>query len=207
MALIPLPLERLLRQLGKLPGLGPRSAQRVALSLLQQPGQLAELQRSLAEVTAQLGVCGCCGNLAFKAPDGAGGAMLCEICADPARSTGMLCVVEGIADVWALERSGGYGGRYHVLGGVVSALNGVTPEDVRIPQLVARVRAEGITEIILALGASVDGQTTGQIILERVAPLGPLVTTLAKGMPVGATVDYLDEGTLSLALAGRQKVA
>lgn len=204
MALVPLPLERLLRQLGKLPGLGPRSAQRVALSLLQNPAGLHELQRNLQDVASQLGVCGCCGNLAFANRDEA---PLCEVCANPARANGVICVVEGIADVWALERSGGFTGRYHVLGGVVSALSGVGPEDVRIPQLVKRVREEGAQEVILALGASVDGQTTGQIILERLHLLGVSVTTLAKGMPVGAAVDYLDEGTLSLALAGRQRMA
>jgi recombination protein RecR len=203
MALIPLPLERLLRQLGKLPGLGPRSAQRVALSLLQQPLLLADLQRNLAEVAAQLGICSCCGNLAFAG----GEAPLCEICSDPVRNTGVICVVEGIADIWALERSGVFTGRYHVLGGVVSALNGVGPEDVKIPQLVKRARDEQAHEVILALGASVDGQTTGQIIIDRLATLGVPVSTLAKGMPVGAAVDYLDEGTLSLALAGRQRVA
>ncbi|PZP39569.1 MAG: recombination protein RecR [Pseudomonas fluorescens] len=201
--MIPVPLERLLRQLGKLPGLGPRSAQRVALSLLQQPSALAELQRNLAEVAQNLGICSCCGNLAFVA----GEAPLCEICSEPVRNTGTLCVVEGIADVWALERSGVFAGRYHVLGGVVSALNGVGPEDVRIPQLTRRVRDEQVQEVILALGASVDGQTTSQIIIDRMAPMGVAVTTLAKGMPVGAAVDYLDEGTLSLALAGRQRVA
>ncbi|RYG61206.1 MAG: recombination protein RecR [Alphaproteobacteria bacterium] len=203
MALIPLPLERLLRQLGKLPGLGPRSAQRVALALLQQPTQLGDLQRNLADVAAQLGICTCCGNLAFAG----GNAPVCEICTDPLRNTGVICVVEGIADVWALERSGVFNGRYHVLGGVVSALNGVGPEDVHLPQLVKRVHEESVSEVILALGASVDGQTTGQIIMDRVAATGVAVSTLAKGMPVGAAVDYLDEGTLSLALAGRQRVA
>lgn len=207
MALIPLPLERLLRQLGKLPGLGPRSAQRVALSLLQQPMLLADLQRNLADVAAQLGICSCCGNLAFNETAQGGQAPLCEICSDPVRNTGAICVVEGIADVWALERSGVFSGRYHVLGGVVSALAGVGPEDVKIPQLVRRARDEQANEVILALGASVDGQTTCQIILDRLASLGVAVSTLAKGMPVGAAVDYLDEGTLSLALAGRQRVA
>lgn len=204
MALIPLPLEKLLRQLGRLPGLGPRSAQRVALTLLQQPDKMEELQRSLSEVAAQLGICDCCGNLAFNR---GAGALLCEVCADSMRDKSVLCVVEGVADLWALERSGGFRGRYLVLGGVVSALNGVGPEDVRIPQLVRRVREEGIGEVILALGASVDGQTTGHIIMERLTGLPVEVTTLAKGMPVGAAVDYMDEGTLSLALRGRQKVA
>lgn len=203
MALVPLPLEKLLRQLGKLPGLGPRSAQRVALTLLQDPARLHDLQRSLQEVAAQLSLCSCCGNLAFNQSE----TPLCEVCADPARERNALCVVEGIADLWALERSGVFKGFYHVLGGVVSALNGVGPEDVRIPQLVKRVKEGGVQEVILALGASVDGQTTGHIIMDRLAPLGVAVTTLAKGMPVGAAVDYLDEGTLSLALQGRQRVA
>lgn len=208
MALIPLPLERLLRQLGKLPGLGPRSAQRVALSLLQKPEALTELQRNLADVAAQLGICEHCGNLAFNGQQ----LPVCEVCANPARANGVLCVVEGVADLWALERSGVFTGRYHVLGGVVSALNGVGPEEVRIPQLVRRVADSRdseapVVEVILALGASVDGQTTSQILTDRLMPLGVAVTTLAKGMPVGAAVDYLDEGTLSLALAGRQRVA
>ncbi len=212
MALIPLPLERLLRQLGKLPGLGPRSAQRVALSLLQKPDALAELQRNLADVAAQLAICEQCGNLAFSGPH----VPVCEVCANPARHNGVLCVVEGVADLWAMERSGMFGGRYMVLGGVVSALNGVGPEDVRIPQLVRQVSQSRqghsvgetpVEEVILALGASVDGQTTGQIIADRLLPLGVAVTSLAKGMPVGAAVDYLDEGTLGLALAGRQRVA
>lgn len=204
MALIPLPLEKLLRQLGRLPGLGPRSAQRVALSLLQQPEKMEELRKSLAEVAAQLGICECCGNLAFNRGEGM---LKCEVCSDTVRDGLILCVVEGVADLWALERSGGFRGKYVVLGGVVSALNGVGPEDVRIPLLVKRVREEGVREVILALGASVDGQTTGHIIMERLAGLSVEVTTLAKGMPVGAAVDYMDEGTLSLALLGRQKVA
>lgn len=204
MALIPLPLEKLLRQLGRLPGLGPRSAQRVALSLLQQPEKMEDLQRSLAEVAAQLSICECCGNLAFNKGSSE---ILCEVCADPSRERSVLCVVEGVADLWALERSGGFRGRYLVLGGVVSALNGVGPEDVRIPLLVRRVREEGVAEVILALGASVDGQTTGHIIMERLAGMPVEVTSLAKGMPVGAAVDYMDEGTLSLALRGRQRVA
>lgn len=204
MALIPLPLEKLLRQLGRLPGLGPRSAQRVALTLLQQPEKLSELQRSLTEVAAQLAICGCCGNLAFNR---GGAELLCEVCADKSREIGVICVVEGVADLWALERSGVFRGRYLVLGGVVSALNGTGPDDVRIPQLVRRVRDEQVTEVILALGASVDGQTTCHIIQERLAGMPVMVTSLAKGMPVGAAVDYMDEGTLSLALQGRQKVA
>lgn len=208
MALIPLPLEKLLRQLSRLPGLGPRSAQRVALSLLQQPNKLAELQRSLTEVAAQLAICECCGNLAFNASDSA---PLCEVCKDPNREQGIVCVVEGVADVWALERSGEFRGVYMVLGGVVSALSGVGPEDIRMGPLVRRIKAlvgEGRqVEVILALGASVDGQTTGHMIVERLNGLGVMVTSLAKGMPVGAAVDYMDEGTLSLALQGRQKVA
>lgn len=212
--LIPLPLERALKTLSKLPGFGPRSARRVALHLIQSPEKLDDLLRLLADVRTHLGTCTCCGNLALKTEESA--PLLCEICTSPTRATGTLCVVEGIADVWALERSGHFSGRYHVLGGCVSALNGVTPEDVRIPELIWRVQAEGHTadgqpeppveEVILALGSHMDGQTTAQLIADALVPLGVQVTSLAKGMPVGAAVDYMDEGTLAMALTGRRAV-
>jgi recombination protein RecR len=213
--LIPLPLEQLLRTLGKLPGFGPRSARRVALHLVQNGEKMEELLRLMDAVRQNLGTCSCCGNLALKdGPDAS--RLLCETCTDLHRATGVICVVEGIADVWALERSGQFKGRYHVLGGVVSALNGVTPEDVRIPELLARVAAAGVgpsgqpeapvEEVILALGSTIDGQTTAQMIADALEPLGVRVTTLAKGMPVGAAVDYMDEGTLAMALSGRRDV-
>ena len=194
--LVPLPLERLLRQLARLPGLGPRSAQRVALHLLTTEGALSSLMQAFSEVGTQLHICERCGNLGL--------AEMCHICTDPQRDSSQVCVVESVADIWALERSGSYCGLYHVLGGLVSALNGVGPEDVRLPELVRRVGQEGIREVIVALTASVEGQTTMHLVGERLVPLGVTVTTLARGMPVGAAVDYLDEGTLQLALAGRQ---
>lgn len=212
--LVPLPLERLLKSLSKLPGLGPRAARRVALHLIQTPGRMEDLQRLLAEVHAHIGTCTRCGNLALRRDGDVD--LVCDICLAPGRANGVLCVVEGIADVWALERSGHFHGRYHVLGGCVSALNGVTPEDVRIPELVARVQGEvlgvdglpepPVEEVILALGSHMDGQTTAQLIADALAPLGVQVTSLAKGMPVGAAVDYMDEGTLAMALSGRRVV-
>lgn len=197
--IVPLPFERLIKLLARLPGLGPRSAQRMALHLLTKPQAMADVQRALDEVAATLHVCRACGNL--------GVAELCHICDDDRRDHGLMCVVEGVDDIWALERASVYKGRYHVLGGVVSALDGIGPDQLRIPALVQRVRDDRVHEVILALGASVDGQTTAHIITERLKPLNVAVTTLAKGMPVGADVDYLDEGTLSLALEGRRRVA
>ena len=185
--------------LAKMPGLGPRSAQRMALELLTKPDMLAELVRVMADAGTQIKQCADCGNL--------GVTERCHICCDDRRTGAVLCVVEGVDDVWALERSGVFKGKYYILGGVVSALAGVTPEMVGIPRLVARVRELGTEEVILALGASVDGQTTGHIITERLQTLdGVMVSSLAKGMPVGAEVDYLDEGTLRLALEGRRRV-
>jgi recombination protein RecR len=199
MAIVPLPFERLMKLLARLPGLGPRSAQRVALHLLTKPQVLADVLRSLAEVGEQLHVCERCGNL--------GVAAVCHVCTDEKRDGGLLCVVEGVDDLWALERSGGYKGRYHVLGGVVNALEGIGPEQLKMREMVARVEAEGVREVIVALGSNVDGQTTAHLIVERLKPLGVQVSMLAKGMPVGAEVDYLDEGTLTLALQGRRRVA
>ena len=197
--LIPLPLERLLKQLGRLPGLGPRSAQRVALHLLTHGEAMGELMRSLDEVRRTLKVCDRCGNLGLAAT--------CHVCTDGSRATGQVCVVESVADIWALERAGVYRGRYHVLGGLVNALHGVSPEDLNMDGLLTRLAAEGFDEVILALAASVEGQTTAHILTERLQPLGVTVTALAKGMPVGAAVDYMDEGTLQLALQGRRKIA
>lgn len=199
MALIPLPFERLMKRLARLPGLGPRSAQRVALHLLTHPTDMGEILHVLSDVGSQLCVCETCGNLGVASP--------CHICSEAGRDGGLLCVVEGVDDLWALERSGGFTGRYHVLGGVVNALEGVGPDQLRIKQLVQRVEQGGVREVILALGASIDGQTTMHIIAERLKPFGVTVSALAKGIPVGAEVDYLDEGTLSLALQGRRRVA
>lgn len=197
--IVPLPFERLIKLLSRLPGLGPRSAQRMALHLLTKPQAMVDVRRAMDEVSEVLHVCHACGNL--------GVAELCHVCSDERRDATLICVVEGVDDIWALERAGAYRGRYHVLGGVVSALDGIGPDQLRIPQLVQRVRDDRVQEVILALGASVDGQTTAHIITERLKPMAVAITMLAKGMPVGAEVDYLDEGTLSLALEGRRRVA
>jgi recombination protein RecR len=203
------PLTNLLRTLSKLPGMGPRSAQRVALHVLNDSSRLTALVQALADAGTKLGTCPQCGNLAEKpSPETEA---LCPICASPARANGILCVVEGVADVWAMEKGGTFTGQYHVLGGVVSALNGVSPAQLRLSQLATRLQNQEnpITEIILALGASIEGQTTGHLVAELAHRHAPhaLLTSLAKGMPVGANVDYLDESTLTLALQHRQPLA
>jgi recombination protein RecR len=197
MSNLPLPLAKLLRRLGKLPGLGPRSAQRMALYLLTNREELAELQASLTEVAQALHSCHICGNLSLSDP--------CEICNDPQRERQVLCVVEQVADLWALERSGIFTGMYHVLGGVLNPLAGVGPEQLHTRGLLARVQTDGVTEVILALSAGIDGQTTAQWLMQLLAGSGVAVSMLAKGMPVGAAVDYLDEGTLQLAMQNRQR--
>ncbi len=184
---------------GRLPGLGPRSAQRVVLHLLTRPEVLHEVIQQLAEVGGQVQACKICGNLSLSEE--------CGICTDQGRDASQLCVVEGVADVWAIEKSGAFKGRYFVLGGLVSALDGISPEDVKIPQLVARLSDDAIKEVIVALPSTLEGQTTAHLIADRLMPLGVAVTAPAKGMPVGSAVDYLDEGTLALALSGRKAVA
>jgi recombination protein RecR len=195
--MIPEPLEHLIRQLSRLPGLGPRSAQRVAVHLLTQGDVLPQLQRAMLEVANTVQTCATCGNIGLHSP--------CHICADESRDRSQICVVEGVDDLWAIERSGAFNGQYHVLGGVVSALDGVGPDDLSMAPLVERAGTEGVQEVILALSASVDGQTTCHLISQRLRSTGVTVSMLAKGIPVGASVDYLDDGTLSLALAGRQR--
>jgi recombination protein RecR len=198
MQVLPLPFERLVRVLGRLPGLGPRSAQRMALHVLTKPEIMGDVLRTMAEAAEQLRICQECGNLGVHE--------VCHICADSTRENAVLCVVEGVDDIWAIERSGVFRGKYFVLGGVISALSGITPDMVGVPRLLARVQDLGVQEVILALGASVDGQTTSHYIADRLEKMGVVATTLAKGMPVGAEVDYLDEGTLKLALEGRRKL-
>ncbi len=203
----PLALQGLLKQLARLPGLGPRSAQRVALALFAAPTRLNDLTEALQRAAQQLGTCTVCGNLAEFNADGG---CVCPICLSTTRDATTLCVVESVADIWALERGGDYRGRYHVLGGVVSALQGVSPDDLSLGQLEHRLRTAipAVQEVILALGASLEGQTTSHLVaslVQRAAPQA-ILSTLAKGMPVGASVDYLDEGTLGLALAHRQRL-
>ena len=196
--MIPAPLDNLIKQLGRMPGLGRRSAQRAALHLMANRDDLSNLVENLQTVAAQVTTCHLCGNVDLQDP--------CAVCADETRDASILCVVEEVADLWAMERSGAYTGHYHVLGGVLSALDGIGPEDLRLKELIGRVDGGPFTEVILALSASVDGQTTSHFIAQKLEPMGVNVTSLAKGMPMGAGVDYMDEGTLSLALQGRKSV-
>ena len=189
-------IERLISLLAKLPGLGPRSARRAALHLVKRRERLLEpLSAALAEAAARVRACGECGNLDSQDP--------CAICADAKRDAGLLCVVEDVADLWALERTAAYRGRYHVLGGTLSALDGVGPEELDVAGLVRRAGA-GVREVILATSATVDGQTTAHYLLEQLAPSGVAVTRLAQGVPLGGELDYLDDGTLAAALKARR---
>ena len=197
MSQAPRDIEDLIDLMARLPGLGPRSARRAVLHLIQKRGQLlmplADAMRAVATTARE---CVTCGNI--------GTTELCEICASEKRATGEICVVEDVADLWAMERAGVFRGRYHVLGGTLSALDSVGPEELRIPKLVDRVGAEGIREVILALNATVDGQTTAHYIAEQLEPLGVAVTSLAQGVPVGGELDYLDDGTITAALRARK---
>ncbi len=190
-------IERLIRLLAKLPGLGPRSARRVALHLLNhRDALLVPLVAGLTEAAARVKPCSTCGNLDV--------ADTCAVCRDERRDAGVLCVVEGVADLWALERGGAFRGRYHVLGGALSGIDGVGPEDLNIPRLVARARDPGVREVIVATSATVDGQTTAHYILERLKGVSVKITAIAHGVPVGGELDYLDDGTLAAALKARQ---
>ncbi len=192
-----LDIERLIQMLARLPGLGPRSARRVALHLLKRrDAALAPLVQALTEAAANVRACATCGNLDTTDP--------CGICADAKRDATVLCVVEDVADLWAMERASVFRGRYHVLGGALSALDGVGPEELRIPKLVERARSEKIAEVILATNATVEGQTTAHYIAERLAGSGARVSGLAQGIPVGGELDYLDDGTLAAALKSRR---
>ncbi len=190
-------IEALIELMARLPGLGPRSARRAVLALLKKrEGLMAPLAQSLAAVALSARDCQLCGNIATDA--------LCPICADPARATGELCVVEDISDLWAMERSRAFKGRYHVLGGVLSALDGLGPEELRIPDLVARIGRERVHEVILALNATVDGQTTAHYIADALADQPIRLTSLAQGVPIGGELDYLDDGTIGAALRARR---
>jgi recombination protein RecR len=191
-------IEKLVQLLGKLPGLGPRSARRAALVLLKKRETLLEpLGLAMREAAAAIRTCEICGNYDTASP--------CAICRDPRRDRHILCVVEDVADVWALERAGVFRGRYHVLGGALSALDGVTPEKLNVAPLAARV-AENVEEVILAMNATVEGQTTAHYIMDILAHSRVKVTRLARGVPVGGELDYLDEGTLSAAFRARREM-
>lgn len=190
-------IEALIALMAKLPGLGPRSARRAVLHLIRKRALLLQpLADAMAEVAERARECVNCGNIGTQT--------LCEICSDARRAIPELCVVEDVADLWAMERTGIFKGRYHVLGGTLSALDAVTPETLRIPRLVQRVQDEGIEEVILALNATVDGQTTAYYIADQLP--GTQITSLAQGVPIGGALDYLDDGTISAAMRARRQL-
>ena len=190
-------IERLIGLLAKLPGLGPRSARRTALRLLQEPQtRLLPLARAMQEAARMVRACSACGNLDSTDP--------CQVCADPHRDGAIICVVEGVGDLWALERAHVHRGTYHVLGGTLSPLAGIGPEDLNVTSLLARVEAGGIGEVIMALGATVDGATTTHWLTEKLRPSGVVVSRVAQGVPIGGALDALDDGTLTAALRARR---
>ena len=191
-------LDRLIKLLAQLPGLGPRSARRAVLRMIKAPDRLmTPLAEALAAAAVKVRPCSQCGNVDTTDP--------CGICADPRRDPAILCVVEEIADLWALERARAFSGRYHVLGGVLSALDGVGPEDLSIGKLIERAGADQVGEVILATNATVDGQTTAHYITDHLTTCGVKVSRLAHGVPVGGELDYLDDGTLTAALKSRRE--
>lgn len=189
-------IERLIQLLAKVPGLGPRSARRAALHLIKKKDLLlGPLAAAMGEAFDKVRVCSACGNVDTADP--------CSICTDPRRDDATIIVVEDVSDLWALERAQAIRARYHVLGGTLSPLDGVRPEDLNIGSLVARVAQGGVGEVILAVNATVEGQTTAHYITDQLAGLGVRVTRLAHGVPVGGELDYLDDGTLAAALRAR----
>jgi len=190
-------IDQLIGLMAKLPGLGPRSARRAVLQLVKKRTILLEpLARSMTEVAATARECLTCGNV--------GTSDMCGICANPIRDPNVICAVSDVADLWAMERSSAFKGRYHVLGGVLSALDGVGPEELHIPRLVHRVEEGGVTEVVLALSATIDGQTTAHYIADQLDGTGASVTSLAQGVPIGGELDYLDDGTITAALRARK---
>ncbi|MAW08230.1 MAG: recombination protein RecR [Halobacteriovoraceae bacterium] len=191
-------IEALIALMAKLPGLGPRSARRAVLHLIRKRALvLTPLADAMSRVAETARECLNCGNV--------GTSDICGICADEARENGELCVVEDVADLWAMERANVFRGRYHVLGGTLSALDAIGPEDLRIPRLVDRVSTEGVSEVILALNATIDGQTTAHYIADQLTGRVKL-TSLAQGVPIGGELDYLDDGTISAALRARKEI-
>ena len=190
-------IERLIALLGKLPGLGPRSARRAALALLKRRDQLlAPLSQALADAAAKVRACSSCGALDTTDP--------CAVCSDSSRDVSLLCVVEEVGGLWAMERGGAFRGRYHVLGGLLSALDGVGPQALRVSELLVRASDGAVSEVILALPATVEGQTTAHYLAERLGAAGVQITMLARGVPVGGELDWLDDGTIAQALRARR---
>ena len=193
-------IERLIQLFAKLPGLGPRSARRAVLFLIKRRESLMlPLTQALSDAASAMRRCSTCGNIDVSDP--------CAICADARRDRSIVCVVEDVADLWALERAAAFSGLYHVLGGTLSALDGRGPEDLAISPLVARARSDDVTEVILAMSATVEGQTTAQYVADRLAACGVTVSRLAHGVPIGGELDYMDDGTLSAAVKARRLVS
>jgi recombination protein RecR len=190
-------IERLIALLSKLPGMGPRSARRATLALLKRKDQLLiPLAQAMGDAAERVRACRICGALDTRDP--------CAVCSDPERDAALICVVEEAGALWAMERAGAFRGRYHVLGGLLSALDGVGPDALRVETLVQRVREGSVSEVILALPATVDGQTTAHYLADRLAGTGVAVTSLARGVPVGGELDWLDDGTIAQALRARR---
>jgi recombination protein RecR len=191
------PVEHLISLLARLPGLGRRSARRAVLRMLMDPaGRMIPLAEALQEAATAVRPCETCGNLDTQSP--------CGICRDPHRDRKLVCVVEGVADLWALERAHAHRGTYHVLGGLLSALGGTGPDDLAITPLLRRIEADNIEEVILALPATVDGAITSHYLTDRLKPTGTSVTRLAQGVPIGGALDVLDDGTLAAAFKARR---
>lgn len=190
-------IERLIRVFAKLPGLGPRSARRAVLAMINKKESVMEpLSNALRDALRHVKVCVTCGNIDTIDP--------CTICRDHRRETGILCVVEDVSDLWALERAAAHKGRYHVLGGTLSALDGVGPDDLNIADLVERASADNISEVVLATNVTVEGQTTANYITDQLEAAGVKITRLAHGIPVGGELDYMDDGTLATAMKSRR---
>lgn len=192
-------IEHLIQLLSRLPGLGPRSARRDALFLMsKKESHLLPLIQAMQDVAEKVKICPICGNMDTEAP--------CLICSNPKRDAAQICVVEDVADLWALERAGLFKGHYHVLGGVLSALDGVGPDELKIDSLMARVQSGNIQEVIMALPATVDGQTTLHYLADRMSKYPVKITTLSRGVPLGGELDYLDDGTIQMAFKSRRDV-
>ncbi len=192
-------LEQLISQLAKLPALGPRSARRAVLALLnKKESQFVPLVTTMQTVLNNVQQCPVCGNMDTSCP--------CAICADETRVQTQVCVVQNVTDLWALERAGAFKGVYHVLGGVLSALDGIGPDELKIQSLIDKVDSQGVTEVVLALPATVEGQATVHYLSDKLVPMGVSVSTLSRGVPVGGELDYLDDGTLQMAFKARRSV-
>ena len=201
MAILPAPVQNLINALSRLPGVGPKTASRLAFFLLREHDDLTgQLAGALTELKSSTGTCKICHNITLASQE------LCEICANPQRADGTLCVVEDAMDVLAMERTGGFNGRYHVLQGVLSPIEGVGPDDLKIKSLLERVRSGEAKEIILATNPSMEGDATALYLRQQLMPLNVRVTRLARGLPVGGDLEYADQNTLLRALAGRQEM-